>query len=227
MSIDPSSVETVTFDSFSTLVDVDSTAKAVDEYVEQPVEFAREWHTRAANYGMVANHIDAYATYYDLHRDALAYLFAERNIEVSPDELDEITDSYHELAAFDDVSEGCDRLAAMGYDLGVISNGDPPLLESLVRVTGLGEILSATVSADEIERHKPAQELYEHAASRLDVAPSGVVHVSNGYVDVQGAIHAGMQGIWLNRYGLPPDPFGPDPDHTISSMTDLVELLDQ
>jgi 2-haloalkanoic acid dehalogenase type II len=155
MGIDPSPVETVTFDSFSTLVDVDSTARAVEEYVEEPVEFAREWHTRAANYGMVANHIDAYATYYQLHRDALEYLFAERDLEISDDELDAITDVYHEMAAFDDVYDGCYRLADAGYDLGVISNGDPPLLESLVRVTGIGEFLSATVSADEIERHKP------------------------------------------------------------------------
>ncbi len=226
MGIDLSPVETVTFDSFSTLVDVDSTARAVEDYVEQPVEFAREWHTRAANYGMVANHIDAYATYYQLHRDALEYLFAKRDIEVSDDELDAITEVYHEMTAFDDVYDGCYRLADAGYDLGVISNGDPPLLESLVRVTGIGDVLSATVSADEIERHKPAQELYEHAASRLDVSPSGVIHVSNGYVDVQGAIHAGMQGVWLNRYELPSDPFGPDPDLTISTMSELVDLLE-
>lgn len=227
MSLDRTSVETVTFDSFSTLVDVDSTASAVEEYVDKPVEFAREWHTRAANYGMVANHLDAYATYYELHRDALEYLFAERDIEVSAAELDDITGVYHEMAAFDDVTDGFSQLANGGYDLGVISNGDPPMLESLVRVTGIEELLSATVSADEIERHKPAQELYEHAARRLDVAPSKVIHVSNGYVDVQGAIHAGMQGIWLNRYGLPPDPFGPDPDSTVATMSELVALLER
>lgn len=227
MPLDPSAVETVTFDSFSTLVDVDSTARAVEAYVEHPVEFAREWHTRAANYGLVANHIDAYATYYQLHRDALEYLFAERDIEISDEELNEITDVYHDMAAFDDVSDGFNKLAALGYDLGVISNGDPPLLESLVRVTGLGDLLSATVSADEIKRHKPAKELYEHAADRLDVPPARVVHVSNGYVDVQGAIHAGMQGIWLNRYRLPPDPFGPDPDQTVTTMPELVDLFDR
>jgi 2-haloacid dehalogenase len=225
MALTPERVETVTFDSFSTLVDVDSTATVVEEYVENPVSFAREWHSRAAYYGTVANAIDAYETYYDLHVDALEHLLAVRGVSVSDDELDAMTSVYNEMEPFDDVRDGMERLRDAGYDIGIVSNGDPPMLESLLRVTGVGDLVSATVSADEIELHKPARELYEHAADRLDVEPAAVAHVSNGHVDVQGAMHAGMQGVRLDRQGVPPDPFGPDPDLTVESMDGLVAHL--
>lgn len=225
MGLDPDRVQVVTFDSFSTVVDVDSTAVAVEGYVDEPVAFAREWHSRAVRYGMIANYIDAYGTYYDLHRDALEYLLAEEGVSVSDDELDGITEIYHEMEPFDDVRAGMERLDGKGYELGIVSNGDPPMLESMVRVAGIGDLLSETVSADEIERHKPARELYEHAADRLGVGPSAIVHVSNGYTDVQGAMHAGMQGVWLDRQDKPADPFGPDPDLEIGSMGDLVDRL--
>ncbi len=208
MALDPDPAEVVTFDSFSTVVDVDSTAVAVNDHVDDPIAFAREWHSRAVRYGMVAYYIDAYATYYDLHRDALEYLLAEEGISVSDDELDELTDTYHEMEPFDDVRGGMERLREEGYELGIVSNGDPPMLESMVDAADIGDLLAETVSADEIERHKPAQELYEHAADRLGVEPSAIVHVSNGYVDVQGAMHAGMQGVWLDRQDRPSDPFG-------------------
>jgi len=225
MALDPDRIETVTFDSFSTLVDVDSTAAAVEGYVDDPVSFAREWHARAATYGAVGNQIDAYETYYDLHRDALSYLLAREGVEVGRDELAEMTSVYHEMEPFDDVRDGMERLEEAGYDLGVVSNGDPGMLDSLVEVTGVGDLLSAVVSADEIERHKPAVELYDRAADCLGVDPGAVAHVSNGQFDVQGAVHAGMTGVWLNRQDAPPEPFGPDPDLAVESVDALVERL--
>lgn len=223
--VDPDRIETVTFDSFSTLVDVDSTATAVEGYVDDPVSFAREWHARAAYYGAIANHIDAYGTYYDLHRDALEYLLAAEGVDVSEEELDEMNAVYHEMEPFDDVREGMERLDVAGYDLGIVSNGDPPMLESMVDAVGVGDLLAAAVSADEIERHKPAVELYEHAADRLGTELGAVAHVSNGQFDVQGAMHAGMRGIWLNRQDNPSDPFGPDPDLAVESVDELVDEL--
>lgn len=225
MPINEDRIETVTFDSFSTVVDVDSTARVVEGYVDDPIAFAREWHARAAKYGMIGNYIDAYETYYDLHRDALEYLLSAEGISISESELEEMNAVYHEMDPFDDIRSGMKRLRDAGYDLGIISNGDPPMLDSMIETADISDLISAAVSADEIKRHKPAVELYEHAAERLDVSPGSIAHVSNGTTDVQGAMHAGMQGVWLNRQNSPPDPFGPKPDLAIDSMAGLDILL--
>lgn len=225
MTLDESRVEVVTFDSFSTLVDVDSTATAVEEHVDDAIGFAREWHARAVNYGMVANHTGVYEPYYDLHRHALEYLLAAEGVSVSDEQLDEMTGVYHEMEPFDDVRDGFRRLADDGYDLGIVTNGDPRMLDSLTATTAIDEVVSTAVSADEIERYKPAAELYEHAADRLGTDPEAIVHVSNGQFDVQGAIQVGMQGVWLDRQGVPPEPYGPDPDLRIESIEELPEIL--
>lgn len=83
MSLNSDRIETITFDSFSTLVNVDSTATAVEEYVDNPEAFARKWHDQAATYGIVANYIDAYKTYFELHRDTLEYLLATKDATMS------------------------------------------------------------------------------------------------------------------------------------------------
>lgn len=225
MVLNPDSIETVTFDSFSTLVDLESTVPAIEDYVEDPISFVHEWHDRAVHYSIVANYINAYETYYRLHRHALEYLLASRGIEVSDNKLDEMVSIYHDMEPFDDVRPGMAQLHEAGFDLGIISNGDPPMLDSLVRVAEIDDFVSETISADEIKIHKPARDLYEHAADRLNVGPESVVHVTNGRFDAQGAKHAGMQGIWFNRDQSPVDSFGPEPDLIIDSMYELVEHL--
>ncbi|MFC6988109.1 haloacid dehalogenase type II [Haloplanus sp. GCM10025708] len=225
MGFDPSRVTVITFDSFSTLVDVDSTATAVEEYVDDPKQFARRWHSRAATYGMVANFTGSYESYYELHRDALEYLLEADGIAPSADVLDEMTAVYHEMRPFDDVRDGMAELRDAGYELGIVTNGNPSMIDSLLRTTDTEEFISRTISAHEIRRFKPAAELYEYAAEQFDADVTEMAHVGNGQFDVQGAMSAGMQGIWLDRQDSPEDPFGPAPDLTIRSLSELTSYL--
>lgn len=225
MTLDPDPIGVVTFDSFSTLVDVESTAVAVEGYVDEPVAFAHEWHSRAAYYGIVANHVDAYHTYYDFHRLALEYLFEAADIAATSDELDEITSVYREMRPFDDVRPAMEALRDAGYEVGIVSNGNPEMLDSLQRSVGIGDLVEEAVSAHEIERYKPAVDLYRHAADRFDRPIGELCHVANGSVDMMGAKHAGMQAAWCNRTDTPPEPFGPTPDVVVDGLADLIERL--
>ncbi|MFB6309725.1 MAG: haloacid dehalogenase type II [Salinirussus sp.] len=226
MSLEIDRVDVVTFDSFSTLVDVESTARPLEGVVDDPVTFARDWHSRAAFYGIVANHLDHYETYYDFHRLALEYLLAERDIAATPTELDEITSIYYDMTPFPDVRPGMEHLSEAGYALGIVSNGDPEMLDSLVETLGIADLLSGVISADAVKRYKPARQLYEYAADRLETEPAAMLHVANGSVDIMGAKHTGLQAAWLNRTETPPEPWGPEPDITIDDITGLAERLE-
>jgi 2-haloacid dehalogenase len=225
MPLDADAVDVVTFDSFSTLVDVESTAVAVADSVDDPVPFAREWHSRAAYYGIIGHHDDAYHTYDDYHRLALEYLFEARGIAATADELDEITAVYHDMTPFEDVRPAMAALREAGYRVGIVSNGDPDMLDSLLDTVGIRDLVDDTASAHDVRRYKPAVELYDHAADRFGVRSGDMCHVANGYVDVMGAKHAGMQAAWCNRTATPPEPFGPEPDATVDSLADLVDRL--
>ena len=108
---------------------------------------------------------------------------------------------------FEDVRDGIKRLRDGGYDPYVVSNGNPEMLASMVEHADIGGLIKETISADEIQTFKPAGELYRHAAVRTGTPVDEIAHVSAGWFDVMGAVHAGIQGVRIDRKGTPWEPF--------------------
>lgn len=225
MGIDTSNVDSIAFDSFSTLLDVESSKKALEEYTDNPLEVAQVWRQRALFYSVIANHL-GYETYFDLHQFGLQYASDLYDLNLSEAEIQEINEVYYDLEPFDDVQPVMERLRDAGYDLYIISNGDPEMLDALVETADIGDVLGGVISADEIETLKPSAELYRHAAERAGTPAERMIHVSAAVFDVQGAQNVGMQGVWINRKGIPMDPYGETPDLVINSLNDLAAEFD-
>jgi len=225
MPLDADAVTTVTFDSYSTIVDVDAAEQALADRVPEPEPVSRLWRSRSLAYTFIANHVDAYQPFYEMNRDALQFALDTFGVDLGTEERDEILAVYHELDVFDDVREGMTTLRDAGFDLYVVSNGNPEMLDSMVEHAGIGGLVEDTVSAHEVETFKPDAELYRHAAARTGTPIDEIAHVTAGYFDVYGAMHAGMQGVWVNRDAGPWDGFAGDPDLTIGSFHDLAAEL--
>ncbi len=225
MTFDADAVQTITFDSYSTLVDVDAAEQALAARVDDPEPVSKLWRSRSIEYTLVSNHIDAYQTFYEMNRDALDYALDAHGVSISVAEREDILSVYHELDVFDDVREGMERLADGGYDLYVVSNGNPEMLESMVSHADIGHLLEDTISADEVETFKPSAEIYRHAASRTGTPIEEIAHAAALWFDVQGAQHAGMQGIWMNRGDDPWEQFDGQPSLTVETIHDIAEEL--
>lgn len=225
MPFDPDRVSTVTFDSYSTLVDVDAAEAALAARVDNPEPVSKLWRSRSLAYTFVATQLDAYQPFYEINRDALQYALDAHGVDITTDERDEILAVYHELDVFDDVREGIERLRDGGYDCYVVSNGNPEMLDSMVDHAEIGDLIEDTISADEIRVFKPNADLYRHAAGRTGTPIEELAHVTAGWFDVMGATHAGMQAVWVDRKGSPWEPFGTDPDLTIETVFELAEAL--
>lgn len=226
MALDTERVSTVTFDSYSTLVDVNSSARVLEGLVDDPESVARTWRAKALSYSAVADDLDAYDTYFEMHRLGLQYALEAEGVEATDESLDELMAVYHDLDPFEDVREGFERLVEMGYEPWILSNGDPAMLDSLVDSLGVDDLLAGTISADEIRTFKPDANLYRHAAGRVGTPLDEILHVAAAAFDVKGAIHAGMQGGWLHRSGEPWDPMGPDPDIVVETVPELADALE-
>jgi 2-haloacid dehalogenase len=225
MAFDPDRVSTLTFDSYSTIVDVAAVESTLAEYVENPTPVSTLWRERSLAYTFVTNDIDAYQPFYELLRDALSAALAAHDIDLEESEREAILEAYHDLDVFGDVRDGIERLRDGGYDCYVVSNGNPAMLDSMVESAGIGGLIEDTVSADEIRTFKPKAELYRHAAERTGTPIEEIAHVSAGWFDVQGANHAGMQSVWANRDDQRWEPFDGDPDLAIETFHDLAEEL--
>jgi 2-haloacid dehalogenase len=229
MTFDPDRVETVTVDSYGTLVDPFATIEALAEYVpEDRLEhIAYEWRVRSIMYTMVGNAIGFYQPFYEMNRDALAFAAANNGVDLTDDQIDEVLSVYHELDVYPDVRDGIERIRDGGYDVYVVSNGNPEMLNSMVEHAEIEDLITDTVSADEVEQFKPHPKIYRHAAARTGTHIDEMVHVAGPSFDVLGSQNAGMQAAWLNRDGSPWDTFaGADPDLTGETFHDIADALD-
>ena len=218
--------ETVTFDSYSTLVDVEAVEAALSGAVADPGPVSKHWRSRSLLYTTVANEIDAYDAFYALNRAALEHALAAHGVELPESEREAVLETYHELAVFEDVEAGLRALEEAGVDVYVISNGNPEMLSSMVDHAGIGEYLVDTISADEVATFKPATALYRHAAARTGTPVDRIAHVSALFYDVLGASHAGMTGVWLDRGKVPWDDVAGDPDAVVSDIREVGPTLD-
>ncbi|MFB6118906.1 haloacid dehalogenase type II [Halosegnis sp.] len=225
MSFDDERVSVLTFDSYSTIVDVGSATEALNDYVENPELISERWRSHSLMYSMAANDTDSYETFYELNRHALTYALESAGVDVTETVREDILSVYMDLHVFEDVAEGVERLSE-GYDLWVVSNGNPEMLDAMFDVADLHDDVEGYISADEVETFKPDPGIYRHAAARLEMPIEEIAHVTAGWFDVAGAEAAGMQGVWVNRDDGPYPNFGPEPSLEVDSFTALADELD-
>ncbi len=228
MSLDSDRVETITVDSYGTLVDPYATVERLADHVPDELldHVAAEWRARSIMYTMVGNAIGFYRPFYELNRYALAYAAANNGVEMTDEEVDDVLSVYHELEVFPDVRDGIERLRDGGYEVYVLSNGNPEMLDSMVTHVDIEELIVDTISADEIRRFKPHPQIYRHGAARTGTPIDRVLHVAGPSFDVLGAANAGMQAVWLNRGGGPWESFAGDcPGFEADGFEDIARAL--
>lgn len=226
MTLDPQRVETIMYDSFSTLVDVHSGEDLLADYVAEPARVSRLWRNYVWRYRPFCNFV-GYVSHHEINRSALEYVFESLDVEATSEEIDEIARIYYEMDPFEDVYPAMTRLDEADFDQYVLSNGNQDVIDAMVANVGIEALLADTISADEIKTYKPHVRLYKHAARRARTPASNAVMVSAAWEDVLGGVNAGMQGIWVNRENDPRglEPFDCAPDAVVDSFTELGELL--
>lgn len=85
------------------------------------------------------------------------------------------------------------RLRERGYRTGLLSNTEAPAMEFFLEL-GYDAFDALTFSCAE-GTFKPEREIYEIAAQKLGLAPARCVLIDDRLDFVEGAHHAGMQGI--------------------------------
>jgi HAD superfamily hydrolase (TIGR01509 family) len=130
-----------------------------------------------------------------------------------PDSPEEINDAVVQrmlqayaarLPLIDGAVEAVERLAA-GYTLAVASSSNRPLIDAVLDAAGLGRYFAATVSSEEVERGKPAPDVYLEAARRLGVEPTSCAAVEDSHGGIRSAKAAGMHVIAIPNPSYPPD----------------------
>jgi 2-haloacid dehalogenase len=98
-----------------------------------------------------------------------------------------------------------DRLKRAGTRLAILSNGNPEMLEPMVKASGLAAQFEAVLSVDAMGIYKPDPKVYRLVEARCGVTPGKVCFLSSNCWDAHGAAHFGFSTVWVNRAGAPDD----------------------
>jgi HAD superfamily hydrolase (TIGR01509 family) len=97
------------------------------------------------------------------------------------------------------------RRLAREFTLGVASSSNRPIIDAVLDVAGIAECFAATVSSEEVERGKPAPDVYLEAAHRLGMAPERCAAVEDSHGGIRSAKAAAMRVIAVPNPTYPPD----------------------
>ena len=137
------------------------------------------------------------------------YLHEELGLAESPEEInDEVVRRmlarYREdLPLIDGAVAAVQRLAD-AFTLAVASSSNRPLIATVLEGAGITELFAAVVSSEEVERGKPAPDVYLEAARRLEIAPRRCAAVEDSSNGIRSAHAAGMRVLVVPNSHYPP-----------------------
>lgn len=94
-----------------------------------------------------------------------------------------------------------DAILSLPYRRCVASSSVHERIALSLRVTGLADLFANVFSATEVAHGKPAPDLFQHAASRMDAAPSECLVIEDSPSGVRAACAAGMRVIGFTGGG--------------------------
>lgn len=216
----------VLFDAYGTLFDVYGVGQRAEElFPGQGAALSVLWRDKQIEYSRLVTTSDDgahYRPFSELTRAGLRYACKRLALDLTPQREEQLMDAYRQLPAFPEVREVLLALQERGIPTGILSNGDPQMLDTVVRSAGLQGLLTHVLSVDTVRKYKTHPEAYRLGTRATGLAPRDILFVSCNAWDALGATWFGFRTLWVNRYQLPFEELGTEPTRTGSTLRDVL-----
>jgi 2-haloacid dehalogenase len=221
-----SGIRACVFDAYGTLFDVHS---AVGKHRERLGEVADQvssiWRVKQLEYTWLRSLMGRHADFWQVTQDALDYAFDMYRVK-DPGLRKDLIEAYLHLDCYPEVPDALRDLKARGFDLAILSNGTPAMLEAAVKNANLETLIAKIFSVEKVRIFKPDPRVYGMAADELDLKPEQIVFQSSNAWDAAGASAFGLRVAWVNRFGQSPERLPGAPDVELRTLSELPELLE-
>jgi 2-haloacid dehalogenase len=213
------------FDAYGTLFDYASAAAGCGDALGDKLErLTALWRDKQLQYTWLRALQNRHADFWQVTGDALD--FALETLGIDDGALrSRLMALYLELDVFPEVPAMLARLKAAGLQTAILSNGSPAMLRAAVASAGIGHLLDAVLSVEEVGVYKPHPRVYQLAADRLRVPAAGIAFQSSNAWDAYAASAFGMRVVWCNRYGQRAERLPGKPDREIRSLAEFPALV--
>jgi len=209
------------FDAYGTLFDFNSAVARHRAAIGPKADALSEmWRTKQIQYTWLRNSMGAYAPFWQVTGEALDHCLAAHGI-ADPSVRDRLMKAYLALDPFPEVPAMLDKLKRAGKRLAILSNGNPEMLDPMVKASGLADRFEAVLSIDAAKVFKVDPRTYRLVEQRFGIKPDKVCFLSSNCWDAHGAAHFGFNVVWVNRGGVPEDNL---PGKIVTEIKDLSSL---
>jgi 2-haloacid dehalogenase len=199
----------VLFDVFGTLLDVHSVAaRAETLFPGQGQRLSHLWRDKQLEYTRLRALGSRYVPFTKLTEEALMFSAESLKLDLDAAARGLLMHEYTQLNPFNDVVPALKALQARDVTLGVLSNGDPGLLDDALQGAQIGEYFDLVLSADAVHSYKVSPAVYELGPRNLRHPASDILFVSSNGWDAVGAHWFGYLSFWVNRNGAPAEKLG-------------------
>ena len=186
-------IRAVVFDAYGTLFDVYSvTARAEQLFPGKGEALALLWRERQIDYTrlrtMAAPDGALYKPFWALTVDALRYAAERLGMKLDEATEAQLLKEYACLSAFPENLGALKRLRRAGLPLGILSNGNPEMLDISVKSAGMHGLFDHVLSVDAVRQYKTAPAAYALGPQAFDLPAGDIVFVSSNGWDLRASI---------------------------------------
>ena len=222
----PSRARAVLFDAYGTLFDVYSVgALAEASYPGQGERLSLLWRDKQIEYTRLRSMSGRYQPFWDITRDALRFAVLRLGLPQDAAREERLLQQYLRLDPFVENRGVLETLHQRGVRTGVLSNGDPDMLEQVIAHAGFSAWLNPVLSVQSTARFKTDPATYALGTSALGLAAKDILFVSSNGWDAIGATWFGYTTLWVNRAGAPLEQLGSEPTRIGSSLRDVLDFF--
>jgi 2-haloacid dehalogenase len=166
----------------------------------------------------------AYTDFGTIGGAALEMMATRQGVNLSDEDKQQLLGAMQELPPHPEVEEQLSRLRDAGIRLAALTNSTQQVAEAQIENAELHDHFEQVLSADTVNRLKPAPEPYRLAADSLGGEIGQIRLVAAHAWDVAGALRAGCAAAFVARPGMVLNPLVERPDVL---GDDLREVADQ
>ncbi|MCY7320002.1 MAG: haloacid dehalogenase type II [Ramlibacter sp.] len=216
----------VLFDAYGTLFDVYSVGLLAEQlFPGQGQALGLLWRDKQIEYTRLvttSNGGQHYRPFWELTRAGLRYACKKLALELTPEREQQLMNQYRQLSAFPENRAVLKALKDQGVVTGILSNGDPAMLAASVKSAGLEGLLDHLLSVDSVRKYKTDPAAYALGVQATGLPAGQIAFVSSNSWDALAATWYGYRTLWVNRYQLPFEELGTQPERSGTSLRDVL-----
>jgi len=218
-------IKAVAFDYF-VIFDANSVEPVIERvFPGKGQEFTKAWRSKQFEYCYLLSLTNSYEDFFKVTGDALDYTAEQMHLALTAATRAQLLNAYLNLRPFPDVEAALKKLRAAGIRIITIANFSSEMLRVNADHAGITSLFDELLSTESNRTFKPDPRAYQLGIERLHLKKNEIVFAAFGGWDAYGAERFGYPTVWVNRFNLPAERLGVEPDRVSPNLDGLVDFV--